>query len=152
MKKLLLFSLLLVAIPAVSMQPAYVNVPTTHTPGLYIHPIANRFQGNDAPTSPAVRHLIHDDKPEIIDSPALPNHLSIDRVKANETDSNGRNLIWWVALMGKKNIYNELVKMGANPDVKSSSGMLAGFSASELIKMSPEEITAIINSGAKTKL
>lgn len=146
MKKLLMLSLLF-SIPAVAMQ----NVPTEHTPGLYINPIVNKFQGNDAPTGAAVLHIVHDDKPQMVDYQGLPSPFRADPSSAFVTDSNGRNVIWWAALMGKKNLYNELVRLGANPDIKSTGGLLAGFSAAQLIKMSPEEITAIINSKAKAQ-
>lgn len=156
MKKLLLFSLLSVALPLVAMQPqAPVNVLTPHTPGLYIHPTVNRFTGNDAPASPSVMHIVHDDKPQIIDYPGAPSSFMADPTQAQAIDANGRNVIWWAALMGKKNLYNALVKIGANPNIKSSSGILAGFSAAELIKMSPEEIEVFIEAGpnaSKSKL
>jgi ankyrin repeat protein len=148
MKKLLLFSLLSlsVAIPAIAM-----NVASEHTPGLYVHPLVNKFTGNDAPDSAAVRDIVYDTQAQIRD-------LSIpDRPEAelNAVDSNGRNVIWWAALMGKKNLYNELVKIGANPDIKSTSGLIAGFSARQLIQMSPQEIEDVIEAGpnaAKAKL
>lgn len=148
MKKLLLFSLLSIAIPAVAMQPqARVNVPTTHTPGLYIHPTIARFTGNDAPADSTVMHIVHDTQPQIVDYTDLPGFITMYPSKATETDSNGRNLIWWTAVMGKKNLYNELVKIGADPAIKSTQGLLAGFSAAQLIEMSPDEIEAIIEAG-----
>lgn len=146
MKKLLILSLL-VAVPAIAMQ----NVPTSHTPGLYINPVVSKFQGDDAPTGAAVLHIVHDDKPQIVDYPGLPGSFRENPASAFATDSNGRNVIWWAALMGKKNLYNELVRLGANPDIKSTGGLLAGFSAADLIKMSPGEIESAIEAANTTK-
>lgn len=152
MKKLLILSLLF-SIPAVAMQPqARVNIPSTYAPGMYIHPTVARFTGADAPAGQAVMHIVHNDKPEIIDYPTLPVHLASH---IEGVDANGRNLVWWVALMGKKNLYNNLVNNGANPDVKSTSGLLAGFSARQLIEMGQDDIDALIEAGpnaAKAKL
>lgn len=159
MKKLLLF-LILGAIPAVAMQPqTRVNLlaspATQHAPALYINPIVHRFKGTDAPEGSAVSHIVHDTTPEIVDYESVPSSFIEDPLSAQTIDSNGRNVIWWVALMGKKNIYNALIKIGANPDVKSTRGLLAGLSARELIEMDPEEIEAIIEAGpnaSKSKL
>lgn len=99
MKKLLLFSLVSLAIPAVAMQPAQnIPVPSEGLPAqLYIHPVVNRFIGDDAPTGSAVMHIVHDDKPEIMDYPRLPSDFTANPALAQSIDSNGRNVIWWAA-------------------------------------------------------
>jgi ankyrin repeat protein len=147
MKKLLLFSLLSlsVVIPAVAMQS--VNVPTTHTPGLYMHPTVSRFTGADAPTGSSALHIIHDSKPEIVDYDELPSNFTINPALAQQADTNGRTALWWAAVMGKKNLYNQLVKIGADPKAQSTKGILAGFSAEQIMQMSPEEKDALIEAG-----
>jgi ankyrin repeat protein len=152
MKKLLLFTLLSVAIPAVAVGPR-VNVRNPNgREGLFINPTVVKFKGTDIPNTIPVLFLVNDDKQEIIDYGTLPVFLSQN---INDIDQNGRNLIWWVALMGKKNLFNNMVKNGANPDLKSTGGVLSGFSARQLIQMSPQEIEDVIEAGpnaAKQKL
>lgn len=156
MKKLLLFSLLLssVAISAIAVEPT-VNIPHPHVPGIYMHPTVARFTGADAPSSSAVLHLIHDDRPEILDRSELPHVFTLAPTLAQQTDLNGRTALWWAAVMGKKNLYNSLVKIGADPSVKSTKGILAGYSPEQIMQMSPEEKDALIEVGpdiAKAKL
>lgn len=154
MKKLLLFSLLsVIAIPAIAMQPTRVNVPTEHTPGLYIHPIAAKFTGNDAPMNSAVNDMIFDTSSVITERTPDSYRIETNPTLISGLDHNGRNLIWWAALIGSKKAYNSLIAKGANPDVKSTSGILAGFSARQLNDMSQDDIQAYVESGAtKAKL
>lgn len=148
MKKLLLFTLLSVAIPAVAVGPR-LNVPNPNGRGLFINPTVVKFKGTDIPNTIPVLYLVNDDKPEIIDYETLPRGLS---QAINVIDQNGRNLIWWVALMGKKNLYNNMVKNGANPDLKSTGGVLSGFSARALIQMDAEDIDELIDEGYKAPI
>lgn len=143
MKKLLLFSLLALAIPAVAMQ----NVPTTHTPNLFIHPTVSRFTGNDAPSSTAALHIVHDTKPEIVDYDELPSAFIVNPALAQQADSYGRTALWWAAVMGKQKLYDKLVNIGADPKVKSTKGILARYSPEQIIKMSPEEKADLIEAG-----
>lgn len=80
------------------------------------------------------------------------NDIIYTKILKNARDEFGRTAIWLAALGGKKMIYNYLLSRGADPDIKSTSGEWAGFSARELYEMSPEEIEAARNVGAKTKL
>ncbi len=144
MKKFVVFVLSIIAIPAVAIGPR-VNVPNPNgREGLFIHPTVAKLKGTDSPNTTPVLHVTNDNKPEIIDYETLPVFLSQN---INDIDRNGRNLIWWVALMGKQNLYNNMVKNGANPDLKSTSGILAGFSARDLIQMDADDIDELIDAG-----
>lgn len=155
MKKLLLFLLLSFTIPTIGMQlqkRLAVQPDQPNQQGLLIHPTVYRFKGNDAPTDNNLFGLVYSPQPQIYDYIGLPR--SIGHVEAQAIDSNGRNLIWWAALMGKKNLYNGLLEIGANPTIKSTKGLLAGLSAEQLIEMDHDEIEALIDNaiGAKAKL
>ena len=63
-------------------------------------------------------------------------------------DAYGRNAIWYAAALSNNQIYDVLVqnrdtlKEGANPDVKSIQGPLAGYTARQLHDMTREQIDA----------
>lgn len=148
MKKLLLFTLLSTSIPAVAVE-SRVNVPNPNGGGLFIHPTVAKLKGPDAPNTTPILHLVNDDKPEIIDYGTLPAFLAQN---IHDVDQNGRNMIWWVALMGKKNLFNDLVQKGANQDLKSTGGILTGFSARDLIQMNADDIDELVDEGYKAPI
>lgn len=60
----------------------------------------------------------------------------------HSTDKLGRNAIWYAAALSNNTIYDILLKNGADPNLKSTQGPLAGFSASQLHNMTREQLDA----------
>lgn len=125
MKKLFLFSLLCISIPALAMQPV-------------------RFTAHDA----ALRNAIRQQGPIAIE---LIQELLPSGIDLNKQDNEGRTAIWFAALEGKNDIYDFLLAQGVNPDIRSTSGDWAGYSARELHELDREDIEET-RSGSKLKL
>lgn len=131
MKKLLLFLLIYISIPALSMQlNSAGNTPWTAFDAA-LHYIVERESG-----ATAIEGIT-----QLIEAGA----------NLNNPNHEGRTAIWIAALEGKDDIYDFLLSHGANPNMRSKGGQWAGFSAKELHEISREEIEKL-RSEEKSKL
>lgn len=131
MKKLLLFSLLSLAIPMIAMQPSEDLSQYSGYEGFT--PLMNAIY--QRPNYEEIKALL--------DAGA----------DINAKDAKGRTAIWYAAYRSKlqydnsypSDIYDILLARGANPNIASTSGDFAGKTAQEIRNMSKEEAQNIRN-------
>lgn len=140
MKKLILLLLMLICGNTLATNGILETIPTNSTYNDLMSIV--HLQPDNPETIANIERLI--ESPNVI--------LLQNRYNLNEQDSFGRTAIWLAALGGKNIIYNYLLSIGADPEIRSTSGFWVGFSAKELHEMDPEEIRALYTNRMKEKL